>query len=76
MLPWGQASQIRCHSSSALERVVHCQGCVRDFGDVRIKHRRVLTLESHSPAWESCVLTVALHFHNWKMEIVTGVRIK
>lgn len=50
MLPWGQASQVRRHSSSALERVVHCQGCVRDFGDVRIKHRRVLTLESHSPA--------------------------
>lgn len=54
---------------------MHFQGRVRDPGDVGKKHSMALPMKGSSPECDSCVLTIALHSHNWKMETVTGVKI-
>lgn len=60
VLLWIQASQCRCHLSSALERGQEARsalpGSIRDSGDGR-KHSIAMTLEGQSSECQSCVLT-------------------
>lgn len=73
VLPWRWASGCGCHLSSALERQQEASGALPgDPRDVGWKHSIAMTLEGHSPEYESNALTAALSFHNWKTEIVTS----